>query len=45
MGKGEKIRTVLINQSLWQQLTSLPRKEGTDAVFVTIVISNKNETI
>jgi integrase/recombinase XerD len=35
MGKGEKIRTVLINQSLWQQLTSLPRKEGTDAVFVT----------
>jgi integrase/recombinase XerD len=35
MGKGEKIRTVLINQSLWQQLISLPRKEGTDAVFVT----------
>jgi integrase/recombinase XerD len=35
MGKGEKIRTVLINQSLWQQLISLPRKDGTDAVFVT----------
>ncbi len=35
MGKGEKIRTVLINQSLWQQLTSLPRHSSTDAVFVT----------
>ncbi len=35
MGKGEKVRTVLINQSLWQQLISLPRKGGTEAVFVT----------
>ncbi len=35
MGKGEKVRTVLINQSLWQQLISLPRHFSTDAVFVT----------
>jgi integrase/recombinase XerD len=35
MGKGGKVRTVLINQSLWQQLTSLPRHSSTDAVFVT----------
>jgi integrase/recombinase XerD len=35
MGKGERMRTVLINQYLWQELSSLPRKEGTDAVFVT----------
>ena len=35
MGKGERMRTVLINQYLWQELSSLSRKEGTDAVFVT----------
>ncbi len=35
MGKGGKVRTVLINQSLWQQLTSLSRHSSTDAVFVT----------
>lgn len=35
MGKGGKVRTVLINQSLWEQLTLLKKSDSTDAVFVT----------
>lgn len=34
-GKGGKVRTVLLSQSLWQQIMALPRHEKTDAVFVT----------
>jgi integrase/recombinase XerD len=35
MAKGGKIRTVLVNHSLWEKLQSLPRYSTTDAVFAT----------
>ena len=35
VGKGGKARTVLISQSLWEQLMSLERSHKTDAVFVS----------
>ena len=35
MGKGGKVRTVLIGESLWQQLQSLPRHPDNEAVFVS----------
>ena len=35
IGKGGKVRTVLISQSLWQQLQGLKRSDKTEAVFVS----------
>ncbi len=35
LGKGGKVRTVLISSSLWEQLQALPRHDSTGAVFVT----------
>ena len=35
VGKGGKARTVLISESLWEQLMSLERSPKTDAVFVS----------
>ncbi len=35
MGKGGKVRTVLLSQSLWQQIMALPSSAKTDAVFIT----------
>lgn len=35
VGKGGKTRTVLISQSVWQQLMSLPKSDKTEAVFVS----------
>lgn len=35
VAKGGKIRTVLVNHSLWEKLQSLPRYSTTDAVFAT----------
>lgn len=34
-GKGGKLRTVLLSQSLWQQIQSLPRNPKADAIFST----------
>ena len=35
LGKGGKVRTVLISSSLWEQIQALPRHDSTGAVFVT----------
>jgi integrase/recombinase XerD len=34
MGKGGKVRTVLVGESLWQQLQSMSQNHETEAVFV-----------
>jgi len=35
VGKGGKLRTILINPNLWQQLQALPRPENCEALFST----------
>ena len=34
-GKGSKTRTLIINQSLWQEIQQLPKSDKTEAVFLS----------